>query len=105
MPETNVVALRPHADVLWVAVQPRSLDDSCSDAVVEAVNAAATQDPQKPVVLDLDKVEFVASPGLGALVVLSRRFRQEGRRCILIGLQAQVRSVLALTRLDKLFEI
>ena len=43
--------------------------------------------------------------GLGALVGLMRSLKKEGRRFILVGLQPDLRTVLAITHLDKLLEI
>jgi anti-anti-sigma factor len=42
---------------------------------------------------------------LGAIVVLLNTLKQHGQKFILVGLQPAVRDSLAVTRLDKLFEI
>jgi anti-anti-sigma factor len=105
MPESQAIAFQPHAEVVWAAVHQRRLDDAAIDEMQRRVPEAAAAQPDRPVVLDMTEVEFVPSLGLGALVMLMRRLRGEGRRFILVGLNPDVRSTLAVTRLDKLFEI
>jgi anti-anti-sigma factor len=53
----------------------------------------------------MSNVSFVPSTGLGALIGLMRSLKKEGHRFILVGLQPEVRTALAVTHLDKLLEI
>ena len=55
--------------------------------------------------LDLSKVEFFPSVSLGSVVVLLNELKKHGQKFVLIGLGPVVRDALAITRLDKLFEI
>ena len=69
------------------------------------VLAGAEQARDLPVVLDLSNVGFFPSVSLGAVVVLLNTLKKAGQKLILVGLQPPVREALAITRLDKLFEI
>ena len=69
------------------------------------ITAAAAEQPKLPVVLDLSQVSFIPSLGLGTLVMLMRNLKKNGQRLLLVGVQPEVRTVFAITRLDKLFEM
>lgn len=105
MAESPVIEVRPHEEALWALVQPRTLDDlACSRLQTEVGEAAAAR-PKTAVILDLTAVEYIPSLGLGALVSLLRHLREKEHRLMLAGLRPDVRTTLAVTRLDKLFEI
>jgi anti-anti-sigma factor len=100
-----VVSIQPHAEVVWAVVQPCALDDLTVSQMQDEVLAAAALRRPAPVVLDLSNVTYIPSLGLGALVGLMRQLKQHGHRFVLVSLHPDVRATLALTRLDKLFEI
>jgi anti-anti-sigma factor len=54
--------------------------------------------------IDMSGTADVDASGLGTLVVLQKRARERGLATQLIGTQSAVRSLLAITRLDSLFE-
>ena len=57
------------------------------------------------IVVDCDKLQFVDSMGLGALISLLRRVRTQKGDLKIAGLNADVRNVFEITRLQNLFEI
>lgn len=57
-----------------------------------------------PVVLDLSRVDFLDSSGLGALVAVMKH-TVPGRRFTLSGLTEPVQKVFSLTRMDSVFDI
>ncbi|MWD29206.1 STAS domain-containing protein [Aquicoccus sp. SCR17] len=69
-----------------------------------AGGGAMAQGPPPRVVLDLGRVEFVDSSGLGAIVAAMKQL-EEGRRLELAGLAPLVDRVFRLTRLDTVFRI
>ena len=56
-------------------------------------------------VLDFHRTGFVDSSGLGVLVSLSKRIREEEGELRLVGLSEELRTTFELTRLDTLFQI
>lgn len=56
-------------------------------------------------VIDFTTTGYIDSSGLGALVSLARRIREEGGDLRLAGLNEDLRSLFALTKLDTLFAI
>ena len=105
MSDMPAVTIEPHAEVVWAAVHRRALDDAALDQLQRDTSAAAAQQPKLPVVVDLSEVAFIPSMGLGTLVMLMRNLKKNGQRLLLVGVQPEVRTVFAITRLDKLFEM
>jgi anti-sigma B factor antagonist len=70
------------------------------DSLREVIDAGARQ-----VVLDFAGVTFVDSSGLSLLVLSRERLRDLGGRLGLAEVQKPVRSVLALSALDKVLEV
>jgi anti-sigma B factor antagonist len=105
MSEPRAVSIQPHAEVVWAIIHPATLDEATIEQMQAEVYAAAAQHAKLPVILDMSNVSFIPSTGLGALVGLMRSLKKEGRRFILVGLQTELRSVFAITHLDKLLEI
>jgi len=105
MAETQVVSIQPHAEAVWAIIHHDTLDEATNQQMQKEVTAAAAQQPNLPVILDMSNVRFVPSIGFGALVTLMRSIKTGGRRFILVGLQPDVRATLAITHLDKLLEI
>lgn len=54
--------------------------------------------------IDMSGTEDIDASGLGTLVVLQKRARERGLVTVLCGTQPRVRSLLATTRLEALFE-
>jgi anti-sigma B factor antagonist len=105
MADQKIVSTTAHPEVVWVTVHTQKLDENSTELFRSETISAAARTPALPIVLDLQAVEFVPSMALGALVALNRDFKQQGRRFVLVGVNAVVRPVFALTRLDKLFEM
>ena len=55
--------------------------------------------------IDLAQTGYIDSSGLGALVALARKVREEGGDLRLSGLNEDLRSLFELTKLDTLFAI
>lgn len=84
------------------ATQAR-LDAAVAIAFKDEYRAAlATGDG--PVVLDLSRVDFLDSSGLGALVAVMKH-TVPARRFSLAGLTEPVQKVFSLTRMDSVFDI
>ncbi len=57
------------------------------------------------VIVDLDRVEFIDSSGLGALVRARRKAQEHGGDVVLAGADEQVSDVLSLTNLSELVAV
>ncbi len=105
MSEPQAVSIQPHAEVVWAVIHRPTLDEATIEQLQAEITKAMSQQSTLPVILDMSKVEFVPSSGLGVLVTLMRSIKKQNRRFILVGLLQEVRTTLALTHLDKLLEI
>jgi anti-anti-sigma factor len=77
------------------------------DAVCAAVDAARADGggASAPFVLDLARVKFAGSLALGVLLGLKKEFVARGQRLIFVNLQRDVRDPVAISRMDRIFEI
>ncbi len=57
------------------------------------------------VILDLSRIDYVDSTGLGELVGYLQRFSEQGRRLVLLNPRTRILNLLKLTRLDEVFPI
>jgi len=60
---------------------------------------------QKIIILDMEKVSYIDSSGMGALVAEHRRVLNAQRQLRLCNLEANVQKVLRLAFLDRIFNI
>lgn len=90
-------------EVLVVRPELSRLDASVAVTFKERVGELILQGDRR-LVLDLARVEFLDSSGLGVLVALLKRTGGEGALA-LAGLRPAVSRLLQLTRLDRVFGI
>jgi anti-sigma B factor antagonist len=86
-----------------IRVNETRIDAAVAIEFKEAVRAAA-EAPGNPVILDLSKVVFLDSSGLGAVVAVMKLLDPE-RELQLAGLTPPVAKVFRLTRMDSIFTI
>lgn len=60
---------------------------------------------EKTFVIDFQKTGYIDSSGLGVLVSLSKKIREQGGELRLAGLNEDLRTLFELTKLDTLFKI
>ncbi|MEW6250825.1 MAG: STAS domain-containing protein [Planctomycetota bacterium] len=81
-----------------------TVDLSTSPDLRDALFAAAQGIPG-PVLVDLARVHYMDSSGVGTMVYFRRALERNGQPVVLIGLQPRVRSVFEITHLDRFFRI
>ena len=60
---------------------------------------------EKTFVIDFADTEYIDSSGLGVLVSLSKKIREQGGELVLASLNEDLRTLFELTKLDTLFTI
>lgn len=90
-------------DELMVRVEEGRLDAAVSTAFKDQMRQAMAEGGSV-VALDLSRVDFMDSSGLGALIAVLKGMPQ-ARRLELQGLRPNVERVLRLTRMDSVFAI
>lgn len=89
--------------VLIGQIDAKALDASNARAFKEAIKPLLTQDAK--LVLDLSKVEFIDSSGLGALVWSLRQAHTTGGDIKLSSLRKPARALFELVRMHRVFEV
>ena len=105
MSQKTVVSIQPDDRAVVATILLDRLGQDDSARMQAEVLAAAERAVDKPVILDMTNVEFMASMALGALVDLTRTLRKAGRGFTLVCVNPTARHTLTITRLDKLFDI
>jgi anti-sigma B factor antagonist len=89
--------------VLVGQVDAKALDASNAKAFKDAIKPLLSQGAR--LVLDLSKVEFIDSSGLGALVSCLRQAHADGGEIKLSGLSKPARALFELVRMHRVFEV
>ena len=90
-------------DARIIAVQAERIDAAMAIQFKEDMRNA-TEDGAERVILDLSRVTFIDSSGLGAIVASMKQLGG-GRRLDLAGLTPVVDKVFRLTRMDTVFKL
>lgn len=64
-------------------------------------HALASNQQQTQIVLDLSRVTFLDSSGVGAIVFLFKKLRLEGKDLVITGVTGQAKDLLTLLRIDQ----
>jgi anti-sigma B factor antagonist len=94
---------RIQGDTMIILVDRARLDANVAVLFKERFRAL-TADHDGPVMLDMSRVDFLDSSGLGALVAAMKTL-EDGRRLALAGCGDAIRRVLSLTRMDRVFDL
>ena len=65
----------------------------------------ALEEGSRKFIIDFSKTGYIDSSGLGVLVSLSKKIREQGGELRLAGLNADLQTLFELTKLDTLFQI
>lgn len=77
---------------------------STAQTLMQAVQNAL-EEKIATIALDLSQVNFIDSSGLGTLVSLHTKVRLAGGKFYLVNPQAQARSLLDISDMDRIFEV
>lgn len=89
--------------VMIVTVEETRIDAAAAIQFKDAMRALTAEGPAH-VVLDLHRVDFIDSSGLGAIVAAMKQLG-EGQKLDLAGLSPTVDKVFRMTRMDSIFTI
>lgn len=63
------------------------------------------EDGQKHFIINISKVDYIDSSGLGVFVSIHKRTRQNGGSLVICGAVGFVKDLFELTRLDRVFDM
>jgi anti-sigma B factor antagonist len=92
-----------HGETAVVAPTVENLDAGVAKAFKSAM--APVLEAHRQVILDMSRVEFMDSSGLGALISCLRDVTAKGGDLKLFGLNKKIRALFEMVRLHRLFEI
>lgn len=102
----RLVRVAEQAGAMVVEVlRAQLLRSSGVEQVERDLHEVAEAHPGRMIVLDFARVEAISSEMIGALIVLQKQIVAERGRLRLCNLQASVLQTLALSRVDRAFEI
>ena len=102
MPSPRLV-VQDGVTVVTFDAGPHTLDETAVDEVRDAVLAAALAEPPR-VVIDLTEVEFFGSSFIELMFRLWKRLQDRSGRFALCGASSYCREVLAVTKLERLWQ-
>ncbi|MDQ3290729.1 MAG: STAS domain-containing protein [Bacteroidota bacterium] len=91
-------------DIVYVRLQGDLIGSPESQQLVELVNNSIN-DTKLLCAVDLSKVRFINSSGIGVLVSLLTKFRNRGGEMVLINPSEQIRKLLIITKLNNIFTV
>ena len=97
------LAAQDYGEAVLIKVDEARIDAAVAVKFKDRVRELAGDTPAR-VVLDIEKVEFLDSSGLGAVVAAMKQLGT-GRKLELAGLTPTVQKVFHLTRMDTVFTI
>ena len=101
----DVVTFRQAGDVTVAALQTGEITPKVSDVLQSHLCRMQAGKQTVKFVLDLSKLNFLGSVGLGALVVLLQRARKGDGQFALAGLTGLCRDVMRVTGMERAFSM
>jgi anti-anti-sigma factor len=98
------MAILPLADDITYVVLTGRLDSTGAEEIDENFSQA-TAARERPAIIDLAQIDFMASRGIGVLLANCKKLRSAGHRLVLLNPQKLVESALRTSRLDTLMPI
>jgi anti-sigma B factor antagonist len=80
------------------------IDLHVSPAITASLNAMIKKKPER-IVIDLSRTTYIDSAGMAALILAMQDVEAYGGKFFLSGLQETIRSILEISRLDRIFRI
>ena len=103
--QTQPIILEKRDNAVIVRPQVKMMDDDQLKALIKVIDEAAGADSGvKLLVLDLSRITILPSLALGLMVQMSRNCKVRDQKLKLAAVQAHIRKVFAVTRLDRVFQ-
>jgi anti-sigma B factor antagonist len=103
MTKMAITTSRPAGDVTVVTVEGQLIVANRQD--LKQVIQDALDGGARKLLIDFGPTAYIDSSGLGALVSINKKVREQGGELRLAGLNEDLRSLFELTKLDTLFVI
>jgi len=91
-------------DYLLLTLEGKLIGEDAGSGILEVANNAINNGILKCVV-DIDKVKYIDSTGIGVLITLLTKFRNQGGEIVIINPSEHVQKLLIITKLTAIFKI
>ena len=81
------------------------LEEASIQQIGDEVGSLILASSNPKILLNFENVEHLSSAALGTLITVNNKIRQKGGQLRLSNIDAQIREVFSITKLDKLFQI
>jgi anti-anti-sigma factor len=88
---------------MLVSVKADKMDTTLAPDLKGHFINCATQNPDKPIIIDLGSVKFADSSGLSALLMAHRLYRDNNSMCIIANAGQRITDLLEISQLNKVF--
>jgi len=86
-------------------LEPSGLIDNINGSQLRQEVADLLEAGAETILIDLTHITFMDSSGLGAMAAILQRVRTKNAKLYLCALNGQLRIIMELTRMDKVFDI
>ncbi|MCB9227636.1 MAG: STAS domain-containing protein [Chitinophagales bacterium] len=90
--------------ISYISLSGNLLGEKDSNPIIESISKSIENDSNLFVV-DVKELQYVNSTGISALISILTKSRNAGGEMILINLPSQLKKILELTKLDKVFPL
>jgi anti-sigma B factor antagonist len=91
-------------DYLLLTLEGKLIGEDSGSSMLEVANDAINNGTLKCVV-DIEKVKYIDSTGIGVLITLLTKFRNQGGEIVIINPSEHVQKLLIITKLTAIFKI
>ena len=91
-------------DYLLLTLDGNLIGEDMGSGILEVANDAINNDIVK-CVIDIEKVKYINSTGIGVLITLLTKFRNQGGEIVVINPSEHVQKLLIITKLTAIFKI
>ncbi len=92
-------------EVTVLRLRARELDETKLQRLSLELGQVVEAPERQRVVIDLGAVAFLTSTGIGTIIALKKRIQAAGGTLKLCSLNPDIRSLFAITQVDRLFDI
>ena len=89
---------------IWVVIPEGEIDIYTSPKLKEKLSAAL-EDKKTDILMDCEKLDYVDSTGLGALISILKTIRNNDNNIYMENVKPNIRKLFNITELDKVFVI
>lgn len=93
-----------HHDYQLLTLEGNLIGEDLGSGILEVANEAINKEVIK-CVIDIEKVKYINSTGIGVLITLLTKFRNQGGEVVIINPSEHVQKLLIITKLTAIFKI